>query len=78
MTVSARGLSPVKRESRPASTAQRLPTICLLGGDNENDSTATLRLQRLQPLGIVGSRAKTLALLIWNADGGNDRIGGVA
>lgn len=78
MFANSRGVSPVKRESRPAPTAQRLPMICQLGGDNHNDNTEALRLQRLLPLGIIGPQAVLLAELIWNTDGGNEQIGGVA
>lgn len=78
MMAVSRGVSPVKRESRPAFVAQRLPMVCQRGSDRRNDSTGTLRLQRLLPLGIIGPRADLLAQLIWGADGGNDWIGGAA
>jgi hypothetical protein len=77
MDIAARGLSPGKRESRPAGSAQRLPNVCHCGGDRHEDSTEVLRLQRLRPLGITGPSADLLARLIWNPDGGKERMGGV-
>jgi hypothetical protein len=65
MLTASRGLSPVKRESRPAFVAQRLPMICQLGGDGQKDSTDTLRHQRLSVLGIAGTRALLLSRLVW-------------
>lgn len=65
MSSLARGLSPGKRESRPAFVAQRLPMFCQLGGDRHEDSTEALRLQRLRLLGIIGNRATVLSHLVW-------------
>lgn len=55
-----------KRESRPALT-ERLPMICLLGGDDRKDATELLRRQRLVPFGFSETRANFIAELAWGA-----------
>lgn len=55
-----------KRESRPALT-ERLPMICLLGGDDQKDTTELLRRQRLLPFGLTETRANLIAELAWGA-----------
>ncbi len=55
-----------KRESRPALT-ERLPMICLLGGDDQKDTTKLLRKQRLVPFGLSDTRANLIAELAWGA-----------
>lgn len=70
MATATKGLSPDKRESRPALVAQRLPLNCQLGGDNIGNITATLRLQRLAAdVGIFGARAQLIAGLAWGEVG---------
>lgn len=59
------GVAP-KRESRPAST-ERLPMVCLLGGDDHEDTIATLRRQRLAAFGLSNVRADLVASLAWGA-----------
>lgn len=68
----------VALETRKGRTATVRPSTNLLISSMDKDSTTTLRLQRLRPLGIVGAQADLLAQLIWGADGGNDCIGGAA
>lgn len=53
-----------KRESRPALT-ERLPMICLLGRDDQKDTTELLRKQRLVPFGLSKTRAALVAELAW-------------
>ena len=61
----AKGVAP-KRESRPVLT-ERLPMICLLGGDGHGDNTELLRRQRLVPFGLTETRANLIAELAWGA-----------
>ncbi len=56
----------LKRESRPALT-ERLPMICLLGGDSQKDTTELLRRQRLVTFGLTDTRANLVAELAWGA-----------
>lgn len=59
------GVAP-KRESRPVLT-ERLPMICQLGGDDQKDTIATFRRQRLVALGLSKTRADLVASLAWGA-----------
>lgn len=59
----AKGVAP-KRESRPVVT-ERLPMICLLGGDGHEDNTTVLRRQRLALFGLSNVRADLVASLAW-------------
>lgn len=63
------GRSHLKRESRPAFVAERLPVICQLGGDDHLDSSKALRVQILSGRhGISDSFAKLLAPLVWEGN----------
>ncbi len=61
--VQSSGVAP-KRESRPALT-ERLPMICQLGGDNQDDNIPTLRRQRLAAFGLSKVRSDLVASLAW-------------
>lgn len=64
MAKATRGLSPDKQESRRASSAQRLPVICQLGGDDIGNSTKAAQLQFLRlKIGLPYSRAHLISAL---------------
>jgi hypothetical protein len=56
--------APNEARSRPVVNTGRLLN-CQLGGDNQEDNTAALRLQRLRLVGIIGQRAEMLAGMVW-------------
>lgn len=61
--------APAKaRNPRPVVTGRGLE--CLLGSEQHNDTTETLRLQRLRLLGIIGQRASLLAQMAWEVQHG--------
>lgn len=65
MAASKGSSRPNKRESRPAGT-ERLPMVCQLGGDNQNNSSSTLQVQFLTArLGISAAAASALAPMVW-------------
>ena len=55
---------PDEARSRPVAVTGR-PLICLLGGDNDGNTTETLRLQRLLQLGISQNYATLIAGMAW-------------
>lgn len=65
MAASKGSSRPSKRESRPAGT-ERLPLICQLGGDKQDNSSSTLQVQFLTArVGMSAAAAAILAPMVW-------------
>ena len=55
----------VARKTRKGRTATVRPSTNLLISSDTDHSIAAVRLQRLMPYGVIGSRADLLSRLIW-------------
>lgn len=64
MALALRNAPTEAQRSRPVAVTGRLLN-CQLGGDDQGNTTATLRLQHLRHVGVVGHHAFLLCDMAW-------------